>query len=841
MNDELRNQVFVAALLHDIGKFYQRASDSLSNRYNSLSPYSPKIAEGVCPIDKEDKFGYQHIVWTNAFLEMANTVIGKVPGLNSIDDSDDSLPSLACNHHTPKTELQALISLADCWSACSDRSNYDTLATKAKYGCDSHKRIPLLSIFNRINGGKYNSAFDLRPLDIKKDRVFPNDTTSSGVSQIEYKKLWDEFYDEFKTLPTDSFAGFTESLTYLLKKYTWCVPTNTLDMVDVSLYEHLKTTAAFADCFYCYREDSPSSFKWDGARLSLAEGTKPVILLGGDISGIQNFIYNVSSKKAAVSLKGRSFYLQLMVDSIIQRIISHPDINATIAQVVYSSGGKFYMLLPNTKKVCNAIDELRKEFAQTLWNEHKGGLLLNIDYVAFAFDCKLKNILFDGAETGAKIGDLWKVLADKLTSCKNTRFKSVIQNNCDELFTPQRVSWDDKVCAVTGVEGKCVNIGDSGEDAVWVLPSVEKQCDLGNVLKDADYIITHTGDSVPKLFKSKWAFDIDIMGVHTYLFDQKELISEGAEFRAISSADVCRVKRINNLLLPQLKGKSCSYGYQFYGGNKQAEITFSDNKTRNKTFEELASGEYLGILRMDVDNLGAIFIKGLPEESKSFAAYSTLSFMLDWFFSGYLNTIRAQEEFKDYVNILYSGGDDVFAIGKWDKIILFAEAVRKAFARFVGRGDISISAGVTIVDAKYPIAKAAQLAGDAEDEAKQFLGEKGLPKKNALNVFGVSVSWEKEYDYVVSYKSRFVQLISGESQMPRSILHRLMTLYQKMEAGDMSYMWHSAYFLKRFSEGKNEKVQNFCTELKRDICERRKFENLAVAARWAELELKFNS
>ncbi len=606
-----------------------------------------------------------------------------------------------------------------------------------------------------------------------------------------------------------------------------------MDMANVSLYEHLKTTAAFADCFFLYREENPSAFRWDGTRISLAQDVRPVILLGGDISGIQNFIYNISSRKAAVSLKGRSFYLQLLVDSVIQRIISHPDIDATAAQVVYSSGGKFYMLLPNTRKVLDAVDELRREFELKLWEEHRGALLMNIDYVPFAFDAKSKKFSF--AETGSDsgIGELWRTLADKLTSRRNTRFLSVVRSG--RLFSPEPVSPDAKVCAVTGIEGNCVNIGGSGDDAVWVLPGVRKQCDLGKVLKDADYIITYSRDTDPKFIGNRAKFDIEIMGVHSYLFDKKELAVDNSEFRGISSADVCRVKSINNLIVPQIKGKACSYGFQFYGGNLQA----FDTNGENKTFEELADGEYLGILRMDVDSLGAIFINGLPETGRSFAAYSTLSFMLDWFFSGYLNTIRNQSRFKDYVDILYSGGDDVFAVGKWDRLILFAEEVRRCFEKFTGRPDISISAGLVMINDKYPISKAALLSGDAESAAKSFLRD-GLPKKNAINLFGENLSWKDEFETVRMRKSEFVELVANEN-MPRSILHRLMILYQKKCEGHMSYIWHTEYFLKRFSAGKTDAVKAFCSKLKTELCDGRRYELNAVAARWAELELRFNN
>lgn len=31
----------------------------------------------------------------------------------------------------------------------------------------------------------------------------------------------------------------------------------------------------------------------------------PLLFVGGDLSGIQKFLYNITSRKAAVSLKGR--------------------------------------------------------------------------------------------------------------------------------------------------------------------------------------------------------------------------------------------------------------------------------------------------------------------------------------------------------------------------------------------------------------------------------------------------------------------------------------------------------------------------------------------------------
>lgn len=862
--DIIREQIYLAALLHDIGKFYQRADVSLGKRCADPSfVQSKEIADYICPLNGNGQFGYQHAIWTHQFLCEIDSLLKKIPGFydNPFKNSDDSLFKLACYHHKPSTELEALISLADWWSAGIDRREKIEIedgvgdSDKIDWGKERYKQVPLYSVFNGINAGNYKSAFGLNSLGLDSEAFFPNDVISKtdGVDQKKYKNLWDRFKNEIEDLPTDSFSGFAESMLFLLKKYTWCIPSNTMDMANVSLYDHLKTTAAFADCLYCYKEKHPGDFVFDNTscRLTLRDGKCPVLLVGGDISGIQKFIYSIASRKASVSLKGRSFYLQLLIDSIIQRIISHEKIQATLAHVVYSSGGKFYMLLPNTDDVKEALDSLRKEFEEDIWEKHFGQLVVNMDFVPFAYDTNSKKICFDEENTHS-IGDLWKALADKLAECKNHKFESVILEDYDRLFKPQKCTEKSKVCAVTGIESDSLVVLDpKADDKTFVLESVKEQARLGDNLKDADFILTYRGNGGstylrPRIPKG----EIEIVESYNYLFDQQELIFDDAEFRKVSSADVCRVKRVNDtefLATSTLKGKACSYGFQFYGGNKQAQIY-----DRNKTFEELSDNSYLGVLRMDVDNLGSIFIQGLPDEDKSFSAYSTLSFMLDYFFSGYLNTIRNGNAFRDHVNILYSGGDDIFAIGRWDKLILFAEQIRIDFQKFVGgRRDISISGGIVMVGGKYPISKAALLAGEAEDAAKAFkLDGDVTPRKNAINLFGESICWNGEFDYVKEWKDDLM-IHCKQYDMPRSILHRIMTLAAIVRSNknlkdgmkpDYSYIWHTTYFLTRFKSGKSAEIKSLCDKLSKELLDNRKYELISIAARWAELEMKeFNN
>ena len=64
------------------------------------------------------------------------------------------------------------------------------------------------------------------------------------------------------------------------------------------------------------------------------EETYKQLFIGGDLSGIQNFLYNISSKKAAVSLKGRSFYLQQYMENTCD----------AIEKAVKEAGAKFTVL-----------------------------------------------------------------------------------------------------------------------------------------------------------------------------------------------------------------------------------------------------------------------------------------------------------------------------------------------------------------------------------------------------------------------------------------------------------------------------------------------------------------
>ncbi|MBS1736759.1 MAG: type III-A CRISPR-associated protein Cas10/Csm1 [Bacteroidetes bacterium] len=889
-----RDEIFLAGLLHDIGKFYQRADVNLLKDYTD--EHLERMKSLICP-EKDGRFGYHHAWWTYKFFYDYETLFNgiKENGENifktklSENTDHDNLINLAIYHHKPygESELQQLIQLADWWSSGMERteSNMEKEEGEA-YGKFKYKKVKLKNMLSLINDGDRQSRFSLTPLDITEKGlpIEGNETDFSKQTNEEasqpYQKLWNDFNAQLKNLPTDSVKGFSESMLNLLKKYTWAIPASTNDLAHISLYEHLKTTAAIAIALYDFKEEAKTSLSDIKAKPEIL----PLILSCWDISGIQKFIYNVSSTKASVSLKGRSFYLQLLMETVKQMVLDHPDIKAFTGQVVYSSGGKMFVLLPNTSKCKNALTEVQKKLEKILWNEHKEALYVNSGFVEFRADSGRKGgvILKDNfgeIKNDATIAELWEQVIDITAANKYRKYKNLFQNNCINLSSFGNWGNDYGLCAVSGLEGRkgidLVTI-DSERDLL-VTKAVREQKELGEVLKDVDYIITYLEadtkgntylENRTKNDKAKKHLEIHGTGIHHYLFDQKELADNGAEFRNITSVDVSRVRRINNTdfsAITSLKGNKCTYGFQFYGGNQQAQKSGG-----NKTFKELCEvidnqgnikNTYLGVLRMDVDNLGKIFKEGLSENLRSFAAYSTLSAQLDWFFSGYLNTLRNSLEFKDSVNIIYSGGDDVFAVGRWDKIILFAEKIRSEFKKYCGgREDISISGGISIVGEKFPIRMAAAEAGNAEDQSKDFKksGSK-IATKNAITFLGESVCWETEFEEIKEMKNKLIQYCNQPNKpLSKALLHQLMqwkTLKDEAEKnkGSLSYKWHTAYYLKRYldryKEDADKEIWNYLKAIQTALmCGQmmgskikigtRSYDLLAIAARWAEMEMK---
>ncbi len=295
-----RDNFYIGALMHDIGKFLERSKDYARDR------------------DWHEKAKYGHPKYSAQFFK---NNLGKHPLC-----THEAL-NLALFHHTSGLDdpYCKLVQIAD-WLSSAERQEYQQLENVPAY-----YESPLVSIFSRLyreknqsNDDKLNFYVPLEQLCLDKEKIFPS-KVKSKVSPQEYKKLKNNFLEEFNRIENEN------QLYALLEKYTWSIPSATptefngkkhLYIPDISLFDHSRTTAAIALCLYdqlIAGDLSKETIKQIHHDKYPAESN--FLLVMADFSGVQEFIYSISSKKAARSLKGRSFFLDLLAEAIAQFFI----------------------------------------------------------------------------------------------------------------------------------------------------------------------------------------------------------------------------------------------------------------------------------------------------------------------------------------------------------------------------------------------------------------------------------------------------------------------------------------------------------------------------------------
>ena len=98
-----------------------------------------------------------------------------------------------------------------------------------------------------------------------------------------------------------------------------------------------------------------------------------------DISGIQSFIYTISSKNALKTLRARSFYLEIMMEHIIDFLLDRLQLSR--ANLLYSGGGHCYLLLANTTETVMQIQKFQEELKEWLLKQFQTDLFVAFGYV----------------------------------------------------------------------------------------------------------------------------------------------------------------------------------------------------------------------------------------------------------------------------------------------------------------------------------------------------------------------------------------------------------------------------------------------------------------------------
>lgn len=661
----------------------------------------------------------------------------------------------------------------------------DNIASGADRRKDGTKKLfqkgrALESVFNILNNNDKNLSYaerTLQPEDI------PYATESNQYSSSFYRKILNEIKDSLGSACVDHLS--CNSILKQLEKSMTYIPSSTAtdEKSDISLYDHVKMTAAISSCIFDYLESiNSNTYRESLYKNSEQFYTKRIFLMYSmDLSGIQSFIYTTSSKGGLKALRCRSFYLEILMEYMIDMLLERLELSR--ANLLYSGGGHAYLLLPNTRNAQEQIKQYEEECNKWFLEVFQTAL-----YMASGFSICTGNDLMNKKNKGGNYSGIFENVSKSISKKKGSRYTAV-----------QIQALNQSGKADGERECKCCH----RVDHLYKDENDEYQCIIcGSIQKFS-----------AKIMKNEVCFGINK--------EKKELQCLPMPFgRFLHVVESEKLERQT----------STKYEYLY----KKNKITLEHQMTniwvgdyqKRKTFEELAKESRgfttkendekkkgirrLAVLRADVDNLGHAFTRGLEHEKYddqyvTISRTATFSRSMSLFFKLYINEILkngvyyingGKEDKKRECAIVYSGGDDVFVIGSWDDIIGFAVDLHDKLKEYT-EGTLTISAGIGLYPEKYPISVMARETGELEQYAK----DNG---KNAVTLFSSEhcYSWDVFIEQVLGEKLQVIQQFFNQSEeRGQSFLYHLLELLRNRE--ESINLARYAYLLSRMQPVKD--------------------------------------
>jgi len=805
------NLPYLAGFLHDIGKLYQRAD----------------AEQVLCEGKSLGRFKKPHEEYSTYFIQKH---LNNVCILRQLSNDDlERLKEIVRKHHD-KEAVSELI-YADRVDAGEREFEEKVEATLSTTNIVLERlRTPFIRSELDIYGGinresslQWYSCFRLEPLDPSKQfwsRIALNKIPKSAIDFPEYFKATGSYvnllnrFEEFLRKYGDLIANIG-TLDFVLKTFLWSVPVAVYSgqgkyIPTISLYHHSKIVAALT---------AIRSFV----------GERGALLIGGDISGIQRFISRVSRARetdlsgVAKRLRGRSTFIELLLEGILLALITHLGLN--LAHVVYVGGGNFYVVAPNSDVVKLKLEAFEQGIQRYLLSKFNGELGFVFDYVEVSFDELTKT-------TGIKLNELKEGLERK----KKMKFSKVPLQNIDDEYEgeicrscsirPARTA--DRLCNVCKsmqeIGGSIVKTIGAKSLIVYLIsksrspPRIER---IGEVLFSVE------------IFQNLHLHVVLIPEVHDRTEFYKELIrsinlDNAYRVYIFSIRDTLNFMPDPKAFLGALKNESeldklhkIVFGWTMI--NNYAKLdNFGNIMSLDDLAKEVEEGpQYLAYIKADVDYAGFLFSKLI-----TLSQFMSLSFLLEIFFAGFIPNYIMRKYPNSYV--IFGGGDDLFLIMAWDKAPQFLIDLLEAYKELtIGRSTLSLS--FNLFRPKYPVRSAYNIMIQNLDEAKPKYDPNKPESLIGGNVYIFNtIAKDHSIRKLIEFGEELTEYIKN-GKLPRTLLFRIITLIKYVkpmcEAENTSgklnapVIWwpRLLYILRKLKERHpeiSEKILDFCSSFR---------------------------
>jgi CRISPR-associated protein Csm1 len=527
----------------------------------------------------------------------------------------------------------------------------------------------------------------------------------------------------------------------------------------------------------------------------VSEIFEPMLLVSGDLSGIQNFIFNIKTDdKVARALKGRSFFVQLFSEVCLQFLSNSLKLGKQ--DVVFSGGGNFVFIAPASSE--RELAQYAKKIAEVLSGEE---LYLTLGWARFKKE-DLNNY-----------PEISKRVFQSVAAQKTKKFNMLSVTDVFEPFALQQLDkreYEDLTKDLSGAKG------------YEILKTAQVFENWQKPLNKLGYKI----EFCKKPSKTAIAFH-----------DKTYRPNEWNDVRfAVKDLPLWTPPLIQKFEPKNDDGKLRQQGNMI---DFDGLAFFAKDRTGSAK---------IGVLKMDVDNLGKLFHENLDAAQRNAVDIAKVSRALSLFFEGQMNEFLNRDDFKSNIYPIFSGGDDFFVIGAWDKVFQFAKFIRRTFGDYVKHDDrLTLSAALLALDANFPVARFGKLAEERLHEAKNYREEKDM-----INVFDINLTWQ-EFEQAEALKTKLVTLVNvhvesramiEKMQKSTAGLKKILSDLKSRKNIYMPRVWRLAYYLRSSQKPESKAIiEEIVRQYETLIFKAFKGESanpllISVAARWAEFETR---
>jgi CRISPR-associated protein Csm1 len=489
-------------------------------------------------------------------------------------------------------------------------------------------------------------------------------------------------------------------------------------------------------------------------------------LIKGDVSGIQEFIFNIPSKGAARLLKSRSFFVQAMVKLCIHLIQKEVKVSVN---PIFDSGGSFLLQVEREVDLAEIHNRINRDL-------HEFGLYVSLVTAPY---------------------NNWGNAMGKMKELEETQ-KFRKYSTQQDLFEPR-------------------NVKRTAQDEE---KEIQNWKDFAKILsKSEGYFFTQS--------TSEELIDGEGFNLFDYRLEltsnpsAKGFVPFGSSQRDGNLLPACIMKEMPIWTEENPYYQAWKNGNGMADGEETKRIVQEEDETELKVGEligldqlgkqaKMRTGtDKIGVVKLDVDNLGTLF----NEQFKSEASFIMASDAMSGFFGPLLQnvwetgTFANHHKYSDNILVIYAGGDDCFVLGGWDAIGEFTYSLQEAFDEFVDGlpSRITFSAGLLIVGSSYPIIRLGSLAEKALEKAKCRKG------KNGVCLFNEVFSWDEfqKARKIAAELKRFIQ--KGEKKAILQKIRLSAKGYDSLMKGvklknqvNFQKVWNLTWFLLRSISKENK-------------------------------------